>query len=63
MELIIILKSWKELTTTNYPKENFEDLRKAIFDGKVDFISFHNKLNWSETIVRIEDISAILYTN
>lgn len=61
MELTIILKSWKELTTTNYSKKNFEELERTIADKTIDFITFNNELNWNKTIVRIEDISAILY--
>ena len=61
MELIIILKSWKELTTTNYSKKNFEELERTIADKTIDFITFNNELNWNKTIVRIEDISVILY--
>lgn len=61
MDLIIILKNWKELNTTKYSKENFEELQKAIYDGKVSFLTFTNVTNWSITIIRVEDISAILF--
>lgn len=61
MDLIIILKNWKELNTTKYSKESFKELQKAIYDGKVEFITFTNVTNWSILIIRIEDISAILY--
>ena len=60
-ELTIILKSWRELTTTKYSKKSLEDLEKAIVDGTIDFITLNNELNWNKTIVRTEDISAILY--
>ena len=62
MELTILLKNWKELTTINYSKESFEELQKAICDGEVEFLTFNNVTNWSITIIRVEDISAILYT-
>lgn len=60
-ELTIVLKNWKELNTTKYSKENFEELQKAICDGEVKFLTFNNVMNWSVTIIRVEDISAILY--
>lgn len=61
MDLIITLKNWKELNTTKYPKESFETLQKAIYEGKVEFLTFTNEKNWSITMIRVEDISAILY--
>ena len=60
-ELIIVLKNWKGLNTTKYSKENFEELQKAIYDGEVEFLTFNNVINWSIIIIRVEDISAILY--
>lgn len=61
MTLTIILKNGKELTTTQYPQDKMAEFTKAFSDNSVEFITFTNTENWSITLVRKEDISAVLY--
>ena len=61
MTLTIILKNGKELTTTWYSQDKMEEFTKFFSDNSVEFITFTNTDNWSITLVRKEDISAVLY--
>lgn len=61
MTLTIILKNGKELTTTWYPQDKMAEFTNFFSDNSVEFITFTNTDNWSITLVRKEDISAVLY--
>lgn len=61
MTLTIILKNGKELTITWYPQDKMAEFTKFFSDNSVEFITFTNTDNWSITLVRKEDISAVLY--
>ena len=61
MTLTIILKNGKELTTTWYPQDKMEEFTNVLSDKSVEFITFANTDNWNIILVRLEDISAVLY--
>lgn len=61
MTLTIILKNGKELTTTWYTQDKMAEFTNAFSDNSVEFITFANTDNWNILLVRLEDISAVLY--